>query len=44
MVNVATSNPIEQRRSSPEMGPGYVLLSALPQIATHLMFARNRLS
>jgi hypothetical protein len=34
MVNVATSNPIEQRRSSPEMGPGYVLLSALPQIAT----------
>lgn len=34
MVNVATSSPIEQRRSSPEMGPGYVLLSALPQIAT----------
>lgn len=34
MVNVATSSPVEQRRSSPEMGPGYVLLSALPQIAT----------
>ncbi|MEQ1825462.1 MAG: hypothetical protein ABL921_05925 [Pirellula sp.] len=34
MVNVATSNPIEQQRSSPEMGPGYVLLCALPQIAT----------
>ena len=34
MVNVATSSPLEQRRSSPEIGPGYVLLSALPQIAT----------
>ena len=34
MVNVATSSPVEQRRSSPDMGPGYVLLSALPQIAT----------
>jgi hypothetical protein len=34
MVNVATSSPVEQRRSSPEIGPGYVLLSALPQIAT----------
>lgn len=34
MVNVATSSPMEQRRSSPEIGPGYVLLSALPQIAT----------
>ncbi len=34
MVNVATSSPVEQRRSSPEIGPGYVLLSALPQIST----------
>ena len=34
MVNVATSSPVEQRRSSPEMGPGYVLLSVLPQIST----------
>lgn len=34
MVNVATSNPIDQRRNSPEMGPGYVLMNALPQIAT----------
>jgi hypothetical protein len=34
MVNVATSSPVDQRRSSPEIGPGYVLLSALPQIAT----------
>jgi len=34
MINVATSSPVEQRLSSPEMGPGYVLLSALPQIAT----------
>jgi len=34
MVNVAISNPIEQRRNSPEMGPGYVLMNALPQIAT----------
>jgi len=34
MVNVATSSPVEQLRKSPEMGPGYVLLSALPQIAT----------
>ena len=34
MINVATSSPVEQRLSSPQMGPGYVLLSALPQIAT----------
>ena len=34
MVNVAISSPEEQQRNSPEMGPGYVLLSALPQIAT----------
>jgi hypothetical protein len=34
MANVATSSPIEQRKSSPKMGPGYVLLNALPQIAT----------
>ena len=34
MVNIATSNPIEQRRNGPEMGPGYVLMNALPQIAT----------
>lgn len=34
MVNVATSGPVEQRRNSPEIGPGYVLLSALPKIST----------
>ncbi len=34
MVNVATSSPVEHRRSSPEIGPGYVLLSALPHIST----------
>jgi hypothetical protein len=34
MINVATSSPVEQQRNSPEIGPGYVLLSALPQIAT----------
>jgi hypothetical protein len=34
MVNVATSNPVEQSIQSPKMGPGYVLLNALPQIAT----------
>ncbi len=34
MVNVATSSPVDQRRTSPEIGPGYVLLSALPQIST----------
>jgi len=34
MVNVATSSPVEQSAGSPEIGPGYVLLSALPQIAT----------
>ncbi len=34
MVNVATSSPVDQRRNSQEIGPGYVLLSALPQIAT----------
>jgi len=39
MVNVATSSPVEQRRSSPGIGPGYVLLSALPQISTTPDFA-----
>ncbi len=41
MVNVATSSPVEQRRSSPEIGPGYVLLSALPQISTTPQFSSN---
>ena len=41
MVNVATSSPVEQRRSSPEIGPGYVLLSALPQISTTPEVALN---
>ena len=34
MVNVATSNPAEQLRNTSEIGPGYVLLRALPQIST----------
>ena len=41
MVNVATSSPVEQRRSIPEIGPGYVLLSALPQISTTPQFSSN---
>ena len=41
MVNVATSSPVEQRRSSPEIGPGYVLLSALPQISTTPQLSSN---
>ncbi len=34
MANVATSTPKENRKQGPELGPGYVLLSALPQIST----------
>lgn len=41
MVNVATSSPVDQRRSSPEIGPGYVLLSALPQISTTPQISSN---
>jgi hypothetical protein len=34
LVNVAMSTRDENRKQGPDMGPGYVLLSALPQIST----------
>ncbi len=34
LVNVAMSTRNENRKQGPDLGPGYVLLSALPQIST----------
>ncbi len=34
LVNVAMSTRDENRKQGPDLGPGYVLLSALPQIST----------
>jgi hypothetical protein len=34
LVNVAISNPMEQNQKSPNMGPGYILMNGLPNIAT----------